>query len=99
MKITGYQVSIIDLVLIQDKEWKFRTFPLNELSIASSIYKKIKTGITIIKIDENTGTKKYNEIELKLTSEEKVFITKLVDERNWTVNDADELEELKKLLK
>lgn len=47
MKITGYQVSIIVLVLKVDKENKQRTFPNTELGTALEIYKQIKQLISI----------------------------------------------------
>ena len=93
MKLTSYQVSIISLVLKIDKEGKQRTFPLEELTTASDIFKKIKDCIP-----KEQG-EVFTECEAKFTSEENVFITKLVNERNWAVEDADHLFDLKELLK
>lgn len=90
MKITATELGIINLVIQIDGEGKPRQFALAELSTASSIFKAIKTSV---KED------KFVDGDVKLSSEEKVFLTKLIDERTWTVGDSDAIFDLKKLLK
>ena len=90
MKITTGQLSIINLVLQIDGEGKAKQYALSELTTASDIFKEIKK---CVKDD------KFIDGEVKLTSEQKVFITKQIDERKWTVNDAEVVFELKELLK
>jgi len=86
---TVSQLAIINLVLQVDKEWKQKTYSLPELQIASDIFKEIK---------KNVKEDKISEWYLVLTSEQKVFIVKLIDERTWWVMDAESVFELKKLL-
>lgn len=90
MKITTGQLAIVNLVLQVDKEWKAKQYALSELTIASDIFKEIKK---CVKDD------KFIDGEIDLTSEQKVFITKLIDDREWTVGDADNVFDLKDLLK
>lgn len=85
MKITGYQASIIVLVLKVDKENKQRTFPNTELGTALEIYKQIKQLISI-----EWDKQIFKEWEIKLNSEQKVFLTKLINDRDWSVDDAEE---------
>lgn len=90
MNITSSQLSIINLVLQIDSEWKAKQFPLSELVIASEIFKEIKKNVKDDLLIDG---------DIELTSEQKVFITKLIDERSWTVTDAEHIFEIKKLLK
>lgn len=90
MKVTPQQLSIINLLLQIDWEGKAKQYALSELTIASDIFKEIKKNV-----DED----KFIEWEIELTSEQKVFITKQIDERKWTVGDAENIFELKTLLK
>lgn len=90
MKITVSQLSIINLVLQIDWEWKAKQFPLSELLIASEIFKEIKKNVKDDLLIDG---------DIELTSEQKVFITKLIDERSWTVTDAENIFEVKKMLK
>lgn len=90
MKITVSQLSIINLVLQIDWEWKAKQFPLSELLIASEIFKEIKKNVKDDLLIDG---------DIELTSEQKVFITKLIDERSWTVTDAEHIFEIKKMIK
>lgn len=90
MNITSSQLSIINLVLQIDSEWKAKQFPLSELVIASEIFKEIKKNVKDDLLIDG---------DIELTSEQKVFITKLIDERTWTVIDSEIVFEIKKLLK
>ena len=90
MKITTGQLAIINLVLQIDGEGKAKQYALSELTTASDIFKEIKKCVE----DD-----KFIDGEINLTSEQKVFLTKLIDERTWTVNDAEVVFELKTLLK
>lgn len=71
---------------IIDNEWKAKNFPLSELVIAWDIFKEIKK---CVKED------KFIEWEIELNSEQKVFLTKLIDAKNFTVNDAEIVQSLK----
>jgi hypothetical protein len=107
MKITVNQLGLINTILQVDKEGKTRQFPLAELTTASDIFKEIKklTEPKEIDVPQKDGSVKkethefFKEGELELTSEQKVFITKLIDERDFTVYDAEVVFELKKLIK
>ena len=90
MKVTIGQLAIINLCLQVDNEWKAKTYGLGELTTASEIFKEIKK---CVKEDE------FEDWEIDLTSEQKVFITKIVDARNWTINDAEIVFSLKELIK
>lgn len=90
MNITSSQLSIINLVLQIDSEWKAKQFPLSELVLASDIFKEIKKNVKDDLLIDG---------DIELTSEQKVFITKLIDERSWTVTDAENIFEVKKMLK
>ena len=90
MKITKEQLSIINVILQVDKEGKSKQFGLSDLSIASDVFKEIKKLVV---------EDKFTDGEIELTSEQKVFITKLIDERDWTVMDADFVFALKTLIK
>lgn len=90
MNTTASQLSIINLVLQIDSEWKAKQFPISELVIASEIFKEIKKCVEWDKLIDG---------EIDLTSEQKVFITKLIDERSWTVTDSEIVFEIKKMLK
>ena len=90
MNITSSQLSIINLVLQIDSEWKAKQFPLSELVIASEIFKEIKKNVKDDLLIDG---------DIELTSEQKVFITKLIDERSWTVIDSEIVFEIKKMLK
>lgn len=64
---------------LQLKNWDNpRDFQIAELTIALSIFNKLK---------EFTEDGKFIEWDPDFTSEEKVFIKKLVEERNWHVQD------------
>jgi len=89
MKIKIEQLWLINLVLQVDNEKKQRTFPLAELVIAWEIFKEIKK---LVKED------KFTEWEIKLNSEQKVFLTKLIDEYRFSVWDYETVTDLKKLL-
>lgn len=97
MKVTGYQVSLVHLVLRVNKENTQRQFPIEELGTASAIMKVIKPGINVTKEGNVDGT--YKDIEVDFTSEEKVFLSKMLKERSWAVVDAEPLFELQELLK
>ena len=90
MKIQVWELAIVNLVLQVDNEWKAKSFPLSELLIAWDIFKEIKK---CVKDD------KFIDWEIELTSEQKVFLTKLIDAKNFTVNDAEIVQSLKLLLK
>jgi len=90
MKLTELQLWIINLVLQVKEDWTAKTYALAELAIASDIFKEIKK---CVKDD------KFIAGEVKLTSEQKVFLTKAIDERNWSVADADIIFTLKELIK
>lgn len=90
MKVTIWQLAIINICLQLDNEWKAKTYGLWELITASEIFKEIKK---CVKDD------KFIDWEIKLTSEQKVFITKIIDARNWTINDAEIVFSLKELIK
>lgn len=79
MKYTPQEHSIINLVLSVNPERQPRTFILSELTIAFSIYEKIM---------KNTENDVFFESEIQLTSEEKVFITKLTKEFRFSVIDG-----------
>ena len=90
MKVTQNQLGVLNLVLQLDKEWKAKQYILSELSLASDIFKEIKKLVV---------EDKFIDWEIELTSEQKVFLTKWIDERTWVVSDADIVFELKVLLK
>lgn len=90
MKITVWQLAIINLILQVDSEWKAKQYAIAELTTASDIFKEIKK---CVKED------KFIDWEIELTSEQKVFITKQIDERKWGVTEAEIIFELKNLLK
>ena len=90
VKLSPAQLSIINVILQVDGEGKAKQYPLSELTVASEIFKAIKQ---CVKED------KFVEGKLNFTSEQKVFITKQIDERNWTVVDAEVVFELKSILK
>ena len=89
MLLTKVQLGLINFVLQQDKEGKQKQYPLSELTIASDIFKELKKLVVNDLFEDG---------EVELTSEQKVFIIKLIDDRNWTVNDAEEVFNLKALL-
>lgn len=99
MKITVWELSIINLVLQVDWEGKSKQYPLSELTTASDIFKEIKKCVGIIKNDKWEDMEVFKDWEIELTSEQKVFITKLIDERSWTVGDAEFIFKLKSLIK
>lgn len=90
MKITFGQLAIVNLIIQVDSEGKAKQFALAELTTASDIFKEIKK---CVKED------KFIDGEIELTSEQKVFLTKLIDERTWMVGDSESVFELKTLLK
>lgn len=90
MKLTAQQFGLINMVIQIDWEWKAKQFPLSELVIASEIFKEIKKNVKDDLLIDG---------DIELTSEQKVFITKLIDERSWTVTDAENIFEVKKMLK
>lgn len=92
MKISPQKLSIINLLLQIDNDWKARQFPIQELSIALEIFSQIKKNV-----DESGNN--FIDGEITLTSEQKVFLLKLIDERSWTVVDAEHVFDLKSLLK
>jgi hypothetical protein len=98
MKINVQQLAIISYILQLDKEGKAKQFALAELTTASDIFKEIKK-CTKKKEIEGKMNEVFKDGEIELTSEQKVFLTKLIDERDWTVNDAETIFELKKLIK
>lgn len=79
MKVTTWELWVINLVLQIDKEWKARQFPFAKLKQALDIFEKLKV---------NVKEDKFIDGELKLTSEEKVFIKELLEEREFGVIDA-----------
>ena len=98
MKINVQQLAIVSYILQLDKEGKAKQFALAELTIASDVFKELKK-CTEKKVVDGKENEVFKDGEIELTSEQKVFITKLIDEREWTVNDADVVFELKKLIK
>lgn len=90
MKISAGQLAIINLVLQIDNDGKAKQYALSELSVANEIFTEVK---------KNVKEDKFVDGEIDLTSEQKVFITKLIDERSWTVQDAEAVFDLKKLIK
>ena len=90
MKLTAQQFGLINMVIQIDWEWKAKQFPLSELVIASEIFKEIKKNVKDDLLIDG---------DIELTSEQKVFITKLINERNWTVNDSEVVFSLKDLIK
>lgn len=90
MKLTAQQFGLINMVIQIDWEWKAKQFPLSELVIASEIFKEIKKNVKDDLLMDG---------DIELTSEQKVFITKLIDERSWTVIDSEIVFEIKKMLK
>ena len=90
IKLSPAQLSIINVVLQVDGEGKAKQYPIGELVIASDIFKAIKQ---CVKDD------KFVEGNINFSSEQKVFITKAIDERSWGVVDAEVIFELKEILK
>ena len=94
VKLTGAHIAKIDFVLqieIVDGQQKARTFDtLAELTMAGDVFKMIRKHL-----EENT----FKDAELKMTAEQMVFITRLIESIKWTVIDADVIGELKALLK
>jgi hypothetical protein len=98
MKITTQQLGLVNFVLQIDKEGKSKQFPLAELTLASDIFKEIKK-CTEKKMEGEKEIEIFVDGEVDITSEQKVFITKLIDERDWTVQDSEAVFTLKALLK
>jgi len=90
MKLKAGQFGIINLILQVDSEMKAKQYNLSDLTTASAIFKEVK---------KNLKGEMFIDWEAELTSEQKVFLTKLIDERTWTVNDAEIVFELKELIK
>lgn len=89
MIFTANQQSIINILIQVEQNGEPKVYPLGQLSIANEIYKAIW---------KNVEGKNFIDWEVDLSSEQKVFITKLIDERNWTVGDAENVFQLKELL-
>lgn len=90
MKIKANHLAIINLVLNVDTEGKAKNYNISDLTKASDIYKEIM---------KNTKDDRFIDGEVELTSEHKVFINKLVEERSWSVQDADAVFSLKDMIK
>jgi len=90
MELKAGQFGIINLVIQVDSEGKAKQYNLSDLTIASAIFQEIKKNINgEVFVDGN----------VELTSEQKVFLVKLIDARTWTVNDAEAIFQLKELIK
>lgn len=90
MKFTAQQIGIINLVIQTNADGSTRNFPLSELSTASDIYEKLMKNVK----DNN-----FVDGNVDLTSEQNVFISKLLDERSWSVLDASHVFALKDKIK
>ena len=94
VKLTGAQLAKMDLVLqieIVEGQQKSRTFgTIAELTMAGDVFRMIRKHL-----EENT----FKDAELKMTAEQMVFISRLIESIQWTVIDADIIVELKALLK
>lgn len=90
MELTATQLGRINIVLQLRDDGQARQFPLSELIIANDIYKKMK---------ECSKDEQFIDGKVDFTSEEKVFISKLINQRNWALADAEQVFELQKLLK
>jgi hypothetical protein len=89
INLTVNQLAIINLILQVDKDWKQKTYSLWELQIANDIFKEIKN---------NVKDDKFQDWIANFNSEQKVFITKLINDREWGVLDAEHVFKLKELL-
>lgn len=78
MKYTPQELSILNLVLSLNPDRQARTFPFAELAQAFSIHEKIM---------KNTKEEVFVEWEVELTSEEKVFLSRLIKEFKFHVAD------------
>jgi hypothetical protein len=78
--MTPQELKIIEVALQMNSEWQARTFQIVELSIALEIFKKLKTCVK-----DNI----FIEWDPSFSSEEKVFIKKLIEEIKWTVLEGE----------
>ena len=89
MKLTAIQHSIINLILQVDPSGEQKVYALGQLSMAYEIFKSIW---------KNIDGECFIEGEVDLSSEQKVFLTRLIEERNWPVSDGENVLTLKELL-
>lgn len=74
--MTPQELKIISVALQMNAEWQSRSFQIADLTLALSSFNKLKT---CVKDDM------FVEWNPDFTSEEKVFIKKLIEEIKWTV--------------
>lgn len=89
MKLTANQQSIINILIQVDTNGWPKVYPLGQLSTAHDIFKEIW---------KNVEWENFIDGEVDFSSEQKVFITRLIDERNWSVVEAESIFKLKELL-
>lgn len=78
------ELAIINIVIQITSDGKQRQFPLPELSLATSVFGKIKKCT-----EDKDGQKVFIDGNPEFTSEENVFIKKLVEDYSWSVNDGE----------
>lgn len=89
MKLTANQHKIINVLIQVDPNGAPKVYPLGQLETAHDIFKAIW---------KNVEGENFVDGEVKLSSEQKVFITRLIDERQWSVVEAESIFKLKELL-
>jgi len=80
MKFTPRELGAISTVLQVTSDHKPRQFVLAELVIASAIFNKLKWA---------TEKDEFIESEIEFTSEQNVFIKKLIEDFAWIVWDGE----------
>lgn len=89
MKLTARQFALINRIIQMDNNWQQKVYFLGELSIAFDIFKIIYS---------NVEWENFIEWDIEFSSEQKVFIKKIIDELQWSVLDAENVLKLKELL-
>lgn len=89
MKLSPQNLAIINNVIQIWQNWEARKYSLADLNIANTIFTEIKK---CVKDD------KFIEWNIPLTSEQKVFILKFIDEKDWTIGNAESVIETRNIL-
>jgi len=74
------QLHLINLAIQTNEDKSARSYGISELSTANDIFQKIK---------KQWKDNDFVDGEIGFTTEEKVFILKLVKDRKWTAIDAE----------
>lgn len=80
MNVSPQELSLINALLQIDNEWKARTFSISDLKIGMDIFTQIKKCV----VDDH-----FVDWSIKLSTEQKVFLMKLIEAQNFTVLDAE----------